>query len=68
MPDIITAATAEDYKQARELLREYQLDVKVEMCFQGSKMNSESWSMSTGHLAERCYLCVRGDGRRAVLR
>ncbi len=35
MPDIITAATAEDYKQARELLREYQLDVKVEMCFQG---------------------------------
>ena len=35
MPEIITAATEEDYRQARELLREYQLDVKVEMCFHG---------------------------------
>ena len=35
MPEFITAATEEDFRQARTLLREYEDFVEVDLCFQG---------------------------------
>ena len=35
MPEFITAATDEDFRQARTLLREYEDFVEVDLCFQG---------------------------------
>ena len=35
MPEFITAATEEDYREARVLLREYEVEIEVDLCFQG---------------------------------
>ena len=37
MPEFITAATKEDYREARTLLREYEVDVEVDLCFRGRR-------------------------------
>lgn len=35
MADFITAVTEEDYREARALLREYEAEIEVDLCFQG---------------------------------
>ena len=64
MPEIFTAATEEDYGQARELLREYQLDVKVDLCFQGLEDELGELEHVYGPPGGRLLL-VRQGGRTA---
>lgn len=35
MAEFVTAATEEDYREARVLLREYEAEIEVDLCFQG---------------------------------
>lgn len=35
MAEFITAVTEEDYREARALLREYEAEIEVDLCFQG---------------------------------
>ncbi len=42
MADFITAVTEEDYREARALLREYEAEIEVDLCFQGFQEELET--------------------------
>ena len=50
----ITAATEEDYREARVLLREYEVEIEVDLCFQGFEEELKT--------LERVYGSPEGEG------
>ena len=42
MADFIAAVTEEDYREARALLREYEAEIEVDLCFQGFQEEIET--------------------------
>ena len=42
MAEFITAVTEEDYREARALLREYEAEIEVDLCFQGFQEELET--------------------------
>ena len=64
MREIFTAATEEDFMQARVLLREYQLDVQMDLCFHGFEDELRELEHVYGPPGGRLLL-VRQGGRTA---
>lgn len=61
MPEFITAATEEDYREARALLREYEVDIEVDLCFQGFEEELGTLERVYGPPGGRFYLLRQGE-------
>ena len=61
MSEFITAATKEDYREARTLLREYEVEVEVDLCFQGFEEELKTLEHVYGPPGGRFLLLRQGD-------
>lgn len=64
MPEFITATTEEHYVEARALLREYEVEIEVDLCFQGFEEELVTLDRVYGAPGGRFFL-VRQAGRTA---
>ncbi len=62
MSGFIPAATEEDYREARELLREYEAGLGIDLCFQGFPEELESLERMYGPPGGR-FLLIRVEER-----
>ena len=61
MPEFITAATEEDYREARVLLREYEAEIEVDLCFQGFEEELKTLERVYGSPGGRFLLLRQGE-------
>ena len=61
MPEFITAVTEEDYREARALLREYEVEIEVDLCFQGFEQELETLERVYGPPGGRFFLLRQGE-------
>ena len=61
MPEFIIAETQEDYREARDLLREYEAESEVDLCFQGFEEEVETLERAYGPPGGRFLLLRAGD-------
>ena len=61
MPEFITAATEEDYREAKALLREYEAEIEVDLCFQGFEEELEALERVYGPPGGRFLLLRQGE-------
>ncbi len=61
MPEFIIAETQEDYREARVLLREYEAESEVDLCFQGFEEEVETLERAYGPPGGRFLLLRAGD-------
>ena len=61
MPEFITAATEEDYREARALLREYEAEIEVDLCFQGFEEELKTLDRVYGSPGGRFLLLRQGE-------
>ena len=61
MPEFIIAKTQEDYREARVLLREYEAESEVDLCFQGFEEEVETLERVYGPPGGRFLLVRAGD-------
>lgn len=64
MPEFIIAETQEDYREARVLLREYEAESEVDLCFQGFEEEIETLERAYGPPGGR-FLLLRVEERTA---
>ena len=64
MTEFITAATEEDYREARILLREYEAEIEVDLCFQGFEEELDTLERVYGPPGGVFFL-LRQEGRIA---
>lgn len=64
MAEFITAVTEEDYREARALLREYEAEIEVDLCFQGFEEELETLEGVYGPPGG-VFLLLRQAGRNA---
>ncbi len=64
MPEFIIAETEEDYREARVLLREYEAESEVDLCFQGFEEEVEALERAYGPPGGR-FLILRSGERTA---
>lgn len=64
MTEFITAATEEDYREARVLLREYEAEIEVDLCFQGFEEELDALERVYGPPGGIFFL-LRQEGRIA---
>lgn len=62
MPEFITATTEEHYREAKALLREYEVEIEVDLCFQGFEEELETLDRVYGSPGGRFFLVRQGDG------
>lgn len=62
MPEFITAITEEDYREARALLREYEVEIEVDLCFQGFEEELKTLDRVYGPPGGRFFLVRQGEG------
>ncbi len=60
MPEFITAATEEDYREAKALLREYEAEIEVDLCFQGFEEEIQALERVYGPPGGRFLLLRQG--------
>ena len=61
MPEFITAATEEDYREARVLLREYEAEIEVDLCFQEFEEELKTLDRVYGSPGGRFLLLRQGE-------
>ncbi len=61
MPEFITAATEEDYREARVLLREYEVEIEVDLCFQEFEEELKTLDRVYGSPGGRFLLLRQGE-------
>ncbi len=61
MPQFIIAETEDDYREARVLLREYEAESEVDLCFQGFDEEVETLERAYGPPGGRFLLVRAGD-------
>jgi len=61
MPEFIIAETQEDYREARVLLREYEAESEVDLCFQGFEEEVETLERAYGPPGGMFLLLRAGD-------
>ena len=61
MPEFITATTEEHYREAKALLREYEVEIEVDLCFQGFEEELETLDRVYGAPGGRFFLLRQGD-------
>ena len=61
MPEFITAAAEEDYREARVLLREYEAEIEVDLCFQGFEAELKTLERVYGSPGGRFLLLRQGE-------
>jgi len=61
MPEFITAVTEEHYREARALLREYEVEIEVDLCFQGFEEELETLDRVYGSPGGRFFLVRQGE-------
>lgn len=61
MPEFITATTEEHYREARALLREYEVEIEVDLCFQGFKEELETLDRVYGPPGGTFFLVRQGE-------
>ncbi len=61
MPEFITALTEEDYREARTLLREYEAEIEVDLCFQGFEEELETLERVYGPPGGVLFLLREGE-------
>ena len=64
MPEFVTAATEDDFREARRLLREYEDFVEVDLCFQGFEEELGNLEQVYGPPGGR-FLLLRQGGQTA---
>ena len=61
MPEFITAVTEADYREARALLHEYEVEIEVDLCFQGFEQELETLERVYGPPGGRFFLLRQGE-------
>ena len=61
MPEFIIAETQEDYSEARVLLREYEAESEVDLCFQGFEEEVETLERAYGPPGGRFLILRSGE-------
>ena len=61
MAEFIRAATEEDYREARVLLREYEAEIEVDLCFQGFEEELDTLERVYGRPGGVFFLLRQGE-------
>ena len=64
MPEFITATTEQDYREARTLMREYEMEIEGDLCFQGFEQELDTVEQVYGPPGGRFHI-VRHESRTA---